>query len=106
MAKIHYIQFDGTHRSLDVRTGMSVMEGAIQNGVAGIDAECGGSCNCATCRVDVDEDWRARLAPPGVLERDMLDAAGIDAAGARLSCQIKVGDELDGLVVRVPATQK
>lgn len=106
MAKIHYRLADGTLRTLDVRTGMSVMEGAIQHGVPGIDAECGGSCNCATCRVDVDDSWRARLAPAGVLERDMLDAADIRAAGARLSCQIKVTEALDGLVVTVPATQK
>jgi 2Fe-2S ferredoxin len=106
MAKIHYRLADGTTRTLDVRTGMSVMEGAIQHGVPGIDAECGGSCNCATCRVDVDDGWRARLPAAGVLERDMLDAADIHAPGARLSCQIKVTEALDGLVVQVPATQE
>ena len=81
------------------------MENAIKNSVPGIEAECGGACACATCHVYVDEEWREKVGEPDVMEEDMLDFAWEMAPSSRLSCQIKVTDELDGLVVRVPEKQ-
>jgi len=105
MAKITYIDFGGTARTIEVRNGLSVMEGAVKNNVPGIDADCGGACACATCHVYVDEAWREKTGGPSPMEEDMLDFGFDVRPESRLSCQIKVTPELDGLVVRTPERQ-
>jgi 2Fe-2S ferredoxin len=105
MPKITYIEQDGPARTVEAEVGSTVMETAIKNGVPGIVAECGGACSCATCHVYVDEAWRERVGPPSPMEEDMLDFAFDVRPNSRLSCQIKVTDELDGLVVRTPEKQ-
>ena len=106
MPQITYIEDDGTQHTIDVETGASVMQGARNNNVPGIDADCGGACACATCHVYVDAAWSARLPEKEEMEEDMLDfATDADPATSRLSCQIKVTDEMEGLVVRMPAFQ-
>jgi 2Fe-2S ferredoxin len=105
MAKITYIDFGGTARTLEVRNGLSVMEGAVKNNVPGIDADCGGACACATCHVYVDEAWREKTGTASAMEESMLDFAQNVEPNSRLSCQIKVSDALDGLVVRMPEEQ-
>jgi 2Fe-2S ferredoxin len=104
-ARITYIQNDGERRVVDVANGLSVMEGATRHAIPGIDGDCGGACACATCHVYVDEAWFDRLPPMEELERAMLDFAYEVKPNSRLSCQIKVGDEVDGLVVRIPERQ-
>jgi 2Fe-2S ferredoxin len=105
MAKITFIQPDGAQDVVDAEPGMTVMEAAKQSDVAGIDAECGGSCACATCHVYIDEAWREQVGKPENMEEDMLDFAFDVREESRLSCQIRVKPELDGLIVRVPAKQ-
>lgn len=106
MTKITYVQQDGTRRTLDAEDGVSVMFTAVQSGVHGIVAECGGVMSCATCHVYVDEEWTDRIGPPGEDESDMLDAVSAERLPtSRLSCQIEVGPDVDGLVVHVPAGQ-
>ena len=105
MAKITYIEHDGTEHTVEVKNGLSVMEGAIRNNVPSIDADCGGACACATCHVYVDEAWTQRTGHAEPMEEDMLDFAFDVRPNSRLSCQIRVRDELDGLVVRTPARQ-
>jgi 2Fe-2S ferredoxin len=105
MAKITYVEFNGTKHLVEVGPGMSVMEGAVKNGVPGIDAECGGACACATCHVYVDPTWRAKTGERGDLESSMLDIACNVQPNSRLSCQIRVTEDLDGLVVRMPEGQ-
>ncbi|MET0293466.1 MAG: 2Fe-2S iron-sulfur cluster-binding protein [Phenylobacterium sp.] len=105
MAKITYIEADGTEHVADVRNGLSVMEGAVKNDVPGIDADCGGACACATCHVYVDEAWRDKTGTASAMEESMLDFAENVEPNSRLSCQIKVSDALDGLVVRMPVSQ-
>ena len=105
MAKITYIDSAGTARTIDAEVGSTVMETAIKNDIPGIEAECGGACACATCHVYVDEAWTAEVGEPEAMEEDMLDFAYDVQPNSRLSCQIKVRDALDGLVVRVPARQ-
>ena len=105
MAKITFIGADGTRYDVVAEAGSTVMEAAIKNGVPGIEAECGGSCACATCHVYVDEAWREATGAPEPMEEDMLDFAYDIRPNSRLSCQIRVTDELDGLVVSVPAQQ-
>jgi 2Fe-2S ferredoxin len=105
MAKITYIDFGGAERTIEVANGLSVMEGAIKNNVPGIDADCGGACACATCHVYVDEAWREKTGSPSAMEESMLDFAENIQPNSRLSCQIKVTDELDGLIVRTPENQ-
>src|SRR4029079_13265455 len=105
MAKITYIEHDGTEHVIDVKNGLTVMEGAVKNNVPGIEAECGGACACATCHVYVDEAWRDKTGAPSQMEEDMLDFAFDGRESSVLSCQIKLTPELDGLVVRVPAKQ-
>jgi 2Fe-2S ferredoxin len=105
MPKITYIEHDGKKRTVDAPVGTTVMENAIKNGVPGIVAECGGACSCATCHVHVDEAWKEKVGPPSPMEEDMLDFAFDVRPTSRLSCQIKVTDELDGLVVHTPAQQ-
>jgi 2Fe-2S ferredoxin len=105
MAKITFIQPDGTEQVVDAQIGMTVMEEAKKNMVEGIEAECGGACACATCHVFVDEAWFGRTGGPSEMEEDMLDFAFDVRPTSRLSCQIKVTDALDGLVLRVPEKQ-
>lgn len=105
MAKITYIEFDGTEHKVDVDDGMSVMQGAMHNGVPGIDATCGGACACATCHVFVDPDWIKAVGAPNEQEEEMLDFAESQQENSRLSCQIEVSEALDGLVVRMPKSQ-
>ena len=105
MPKITFIQPDGTEQVVDGQLGMTVMETAKKHMVEGIEAECGGACACATCHVYVDEAWREKVGGPSEMEEDMLDFAFDVRPTSRLSCQIKVTDALDGLVVQVPEKQ-
>ena len=105
MAKITYVAHDGTQFEVEAENGSTVMENAIKNAVPGIEAECGGACACATCHVYVDDAWTDKTGNPEAMEEDMLDFAYDVQPNSRLSCQIKVSAELDGLVVRVPERQ-
>ncbi|CAN5527245.1 2Fe-2S iron-sulfur cluster-binding protein [soil metagenome] len=106
MPKVIFIALDGTQRAVDARAGESVMAAAVRNGVPGIIGECGGNCSCATCHVYVDDEFVAVLGGPGDMEDDLLDLGAADRRdSSRLSCQISVTDELDGLTVRVPEEQ-
>ena len=105
MAKITYIEDNGTNHTVDVQNGLTVMEGAVQNNIPGIDADCGGSMACATCHVYVKEDWFNKLPKKEDGEEDMLDMAFEPKKNSRLSCQIMVSDELDGLEVNLPEKQ-
>jgi|SRR5690625_358115 len=106
MPKITYIEHDGTEHIVDVPVGLSVMEGAVTNNIPGIDADCGGACACSTCHVYVEPEWLDKLPPKEDMETDMLDFAyEPDEERSRLTCQIKVTPELDGLVVRMPEKQ-
>jgi 2Fe-2S ferredoxin len=105
MPKITYIGADGTSRTVDAEIGSTVMEAAIKEGVSGIEAECGGACACATCHVYIDEAWRPIVGEPSPMEEDMLDFGYEVKPSSRLSCQIKVTAEIDGLIVRIPERQ-
>jgi len=105
MPKITYIEASGKEHVIDVTVGLSVMEGAVKHNVPGIDADCGGACACATCHVYVDPAWQAKTGESGGMEQSMLDFANEVQPNSRLSCQIKVTPELDGLVVRLPKSQ-
>lgn len=105
MAKITFIQPDGSSQVVEATSGNTVMEAAKLNGIPGIEAECGGACACATCHVYVADDWRDKVGAPSEMEEDMLDFAFDVRESSRLSCQIKVTDELDGLVLSVPEKQ-
>ena len=105
MPKITYIEHNGKTHVQEVPNGLSVMEGAVQNNIQGIDADCGGSCACATCHVYVDEKWFKKLSNKESAEEDMLDMAFEPKKFSRLSCQLVVSDALDGLVVKMPSKQ-
>lgn len=105
MTSITIIAHDGTRFEIDAENGSTVMENAIKNAVPGIEAECGGACACATCHVYVDAQWAEAAGKPEPMEEDMLDFAYDVRETSRLSCQIKVSDALDGLVVTVPERQ-
>ncbi len=105
MTKIVFVETDGTRHEIDAKNGATIMEVAIQNDIKGIVGECGGACTCATCHVYVDSEWSEKTGDPSAMEEDMLDFASDVRDSSRLSCQIKVSDELDGLVVHVPARQ-
>ena len=105
MPKITFIEANGNVIETHAENGSTVMETAIMNGVPGIIAECGGACTCATCHCYVDEAWAEIVGPPSMMEEDMLDFAFEVKPTSRLSCQIKVKDELDGLIMRVPSRQ-
>ena len=105
MPKIIYVAADGNRTEVEALEGSTVMENAIKNMVQGIEAECGGACACATCHVYVDEEWADKTGSPEPMEEDMLDFAYDVKPTSRLSCQIKVTDELDGLVVHIPERQ-
>ena len=105
MAKISYITHDNKTFTVDVDNGLTVMEGAVQNDIPGIDADCGGGMACATCHVYVKEDWLNKLPKKEEGEEDMLDMASEPKTNSRLSCQLIVSDEMDGLVVNIPSKQ-
>ena len=105
MAKIKYIEHNGKQHEFDVANGLSVMEGAVQNDIPGIDADCGGGMACATCHVYVKEDWFNKLPEKTEGEDDMIDQAYEPNSRSRLSCQIMISDELNGLVVHLPEKQ-
>lgn len=105
MPKLTYIEFDGTEHTIKAELGTSVMRGAIDNGVPGIDADCGGECSCATCHVIVNDEWMDVVGRPAEDEEAMLDLNPEREVNSRLSCQIEVSDALDGLVVKLPEFQ-
>ena len=105
MPKITYIENNGKEHVIDAPVGQTVMEAAIKHGVPGIDADCGGACACATCHVYVDPAWADKTGEASSMEQSMLDFANDVEDTSRLSCQIKVTDALDGLVVRLPRSQ-
>lgn len=105
MSKITFVQHDGEAQTLDVENGLSVMSAAVDNLIPGIDADCGGECNCATCHVYVDETWIPKVGQPGAMEEAIMSLNPERQSNSRLSCQIKVSDELDGLVVNLPEFQ-
>lgn len=106
MAKITYVEHDGTEHTVEVANGLTVMEGARDNNIPGIEADCGGACACSTCHVYIHPDWVAKIPPKEDMEEDMLDFAWEpDPVRSRLTCQIKVTDALDGLIVQMPEKQ-
>ena len=105
MAKIKYIEHNKKEHTVEVQNGLTVMEGAVQNDIPGIDADCGGGMSCATCHVYVKEDWYDKLPKKEMGEDDMLDQAYEPKQNSRLSCQIMVSDDLDGLTVHIPEKQ-
>ena len=105
MPKITYINNKGDSKTIEVENGLTVMEGAIQNNIPGIDADCGGSMACATCHVYVKDEWFDKLPKKEDGEEDMLDMAFEPKKNSRLSCQIIVSDKLDGLTVNIPSKQ-
>lgn len=105
MVKISFIQPDGQEQIVEAEPGVTLMEAAKLNDVPGIEAECGGACACATCHVYLDDAWREKTGSPSQMEEDMLDFAFDVREASRLSCQIKLKPELDGITVRVPAKQ-
>ena len=105
MPKITFIDASGAARAVEGQVGSTVMETALRNSVPGIEAECGGACACATCHVYVSDEWTEKVGKPSQMEEDMLDFAFEVRPSSRLSCQIKVSEELDGLVVTTPGRQ-
>ena len=105
MPKITYIDSTGERRTINVEKGLTVMEGAVQNDIPGIDADCGGGMACATCHVYVKEEWLDKLPKKEDGEEDMLDMAFEPKKNSRLSCQLTVSDDLDGLIVNIPSKQ-
>ena len=105
MPKITYKDNEGKSKTIEVESGLTVMEGAIQNDISGIDADCGGSMACATCHVYVEEKWFDKIPKTEEAEEDMIDMAYEPKKNSRLSCQLIVSDELDGLIVTTPAKQ-
>ena len=105
MAKITYIEHSGKSHTIEVQNGLTVMEGAIQNNIPGIDADCGGSMACATCHVYVKENWFNKLPKKEDGEEDMLDMAHKPNKFSRLSCQLTVSDKLEGMIVNLPEKQ-
>ena len=105
MPKITYIEASGTEHVVEAPVGQTVMEAAVKHAVPGIDADCGGACACATCHVYVDPEWLPKTGERNSMEESMLDFANDVEDNSRLSCQIKVSEALDGLVVRLPKSQ-
>ena len=105
MAKITYIENNGTSHTIDVAEGLTVMEGAVQNNIPGIDADCGGGMACATCHVYVKDEWFDKINKKSEGEDDMIDQAYEPKKSSRLSCQIQVSPEIDGLEVHLPEKQ-
>ncbi|MAV48587.1 MAG: 2Fe-2S ferredoxin [Pelagibacteraceae bacterium] len=105
MPKVTYIEHNGKEHQVDVENGLSIMEGAVQNGIPGIDADCGGACACATCHVYVKEEWLDKLSEQSEGEKDMLDFAFETKSNSRLSCQLMLEDKHDGIIVNLPEKQ-
>jgi 2Fe-2S ferredoxin len=105
MPKVTYIEFNGTEHPIDVPVGLSVMQGAVNNNVPGIDADCGGECACATCQVYIEPEWFAKTGAPNSQEASMLSFTATTQDNSRLSCQIKMTEALDGLTLRMPESQ-
>lgn len=105
MAKVTFVQFSGEESTVDVESGTSVMKAALDNLIPGIDADCGGECSCATCHVLVADEWVEKTGQPGEQENSMLDLNPDREPCSRLSCQVAMSDELDGLIVRLPEFQ-
>jgi 2Fe-2S ferredoxin len=105
MAKIIFVSHDGNQTTVDADNSMTLMNAAIDNGVAGIDADCGGECSCATCHVLIDDAWMAKAGSPSEQEESMLYLNPDREARSRLSCQIQVSDDLDGIIVNLPEFQ-
>ena len=105
MPKVTYIEYDDTPHVVDVPVGLSLMEGAVQNGVPGIDADCGGNCACATCHVYIEPEWIEATGECNEMEQSMLGFAAVTQENSRLACQIELTDALDGLTVRMPEGQ-
>ena len=106
MTHVTFIDAAGTERTVDSPPGMSVADAALNNRIPGIEADCGGFCACATCHVYLDDEWFARVPAPDELERAMIESEAVDPRpGSRLSCQLKLSDALDGIVVHTPARQ-
>jgi 2Fe-2S ferredoxin len=105
VALVTYIDHEGNAHEADVPSGNSLMQGAVDNMIDGIIAECGGACSCATCHVYVDEAWQDKVGEPDEMEKCMIDCVMDPKSNSRLSCQIKITDELDGLVVHLPESQ-
>ena len=105
MALVKFVNHDGVVREVEAASGSSLMQVALDNGIDEIVAECGGACSCATCHCYVDEAWMSKLPPADAIEKSMLDCALEPKDNSRLSCQVIVSDELDGLTVHLPAAQ-
>lgn len=105
MPTIIFIEPDGSEKRVQAQSGQSVMEVAVQHAVNGIDADCGGACSCATCHGYIDQAWCDRIPPADGVELDMLDFAYLRAQGSRLTCQLCVSDDMDGLLIRLPESQ-
>ena len=105
MTKVTYKDFQGNSKTIEVENGLSIMEGAIQNDIPSIDADCGGAMACATCHVYVEEKWLNKLSKPEDAEIDMIDMAYEPKKNSRLSCQLIVSEELDGIIVTTPEKQ-
>ena len=105
MAKITYRDYQGNSKTIEVENGLSIMEGAIQNDIPGIDADCGGAMACATCHVYVEEKWLDQIPKAEEAEVDMIDMAHNPKKNSRLSCQLIVSEKLDGIVVSTPEKQ-
>lgn len=105
MGQITFIEHDGTPHTITVDDGVSVMEGAVRNGIPGIDGDCGGQCACATCHVHIAADWQAVVGGPGEMEDELLNLAPERDDRSRLSCQVMMSAALDGLVVTMPESQ-
>jgi ferredoxin, 2Fe-2S len=105
VVKVTYIEHNGKEHVIEAKVGHSVMEGAVKHNIPGIDADCGGACACATCHVHVDPEWFEKTGGPSVMEESMLDFANELEPTSRLSCQIILTDDLDGLIVRIPENQ-
>lgn len=105
MPKITFIEHNGTEHTVEIESGISVMECALKKNIPGIDADCGGACACATCHVYVDPSWANKVDPKQEIEDSMIEFAIDPQETSRLSCQIKITDALDGLIVRIPKSQ-
>lgn len=105
MAKVTYIENNGTEHTIDVPNGTSLMEAAVKHGIPGIDGDCGGACACATCHIFIEPEWLDKLAPAEDMEKSMLELAEGSGPGSRLGCQIKLTPALDGIVARTPLGQ-
>jgi len=105
MALVNFVDHDGTAHEVHIENGTTVMQGAVDNMIDGIVAECGGACSCATCHCYVDEAWTAKTGVAGDMEKDMLECVLDPKDNSRLSCQITISDDMDGLVVHLPESQ-